>query len=69
MTPKPGRGLGGWNLRLFSASERALLITYCARIMDRRRIRRWTGLPDYGVFSALGRCLSCLLYTSPSPRD
>eukprot|EP00969_Alexandrium_andersonii_P374040 15485315-Alexandrium_andersonii.AAC.1 len=54
----PGQGLVGWSLRLFSASEHGPRITDSARITDCCRIKRSTGLPDYGFFQDLGRCVS-----------
>eukprot|EP00969_Alexandrium_andersonii_P189383 8366540-Alexandrium_andersonii.AAC.1 len=57
MTPNPlDEASEGEMFMLCSASERVLRITDCALITDCRRIRRSTGLPDYGLFEGLGSC-------------
>eukprot|EP00969_Alexandrium_andersonii_P148836 6580474-Alexandrium_andersonii.AAC.1 len=58
MPTPPGRGLVGWNVKQFPASERGPWITDCARIAERRQIRDSTRLPDCGLFWRPGRLVS-----------
>eukprot|EP00969_Alexandrium_andersonii_P328509 14516084-Alexandrium_andersonii.AAC.1 len=43
---------------MFSASGHGPWITDCARVTECHRIRRSAGLPDYGLFQAVGTFVS-----------